>query len=197
MPKAQQCKVEDTECKETCKAEDIKCKETSMCRCGTGDTGCKGPAMCHMSDNMCNGVFGPVCAPEICNVPRIPHQQTLVAGQGILIDTEGGQKIEFNIFIEREMQVYRGELKLQDKEKGINICADVLKYYEGHEETHILAIFQEADTEQDITISIHKGEKQTLFFAYSTSLHPEILDLRGKLVLGKINIYADHNVHEH
>ncbi len=100
-------------------------------RCGTGDSGCCGPAMDHSSSNMCNGVFAPVCAPEICNVPRIPHHEKLVEGRGCILASESQQRITFNILVEREMQVYKGVFKARDSGDGIAICAEDLKFFEG------------------------------------------------------------------
>lgn len=34
--------------------------------------------------DMCNGVFAPVCNPEVCHVPRIPYAQDLVIGMGFV-----------------------------------------------------------------------------------------------------------------
>ena len=192
MSKKKRSKKEDKECKEMCHT----CEKE---RCGTGDTGCKGPAMCHMSSSMCNGVFAPVCAPEVCNVPRIPHHQVLVKGKGTLLDIKSQKKIRFTVFVEREMQVYKGKLELQGKENGIEVQADVLKLYEGDGKTHMLALFHAECTGQDIMVTVQKDEEQksTQMFAYSAPIEAEVIDLGGKVVSGGIKLYVDHNVHEH
>lgn len=217
MSKAQQCKKEAN-----------KCKCSNMCRCGTGDTGCTEPPMNHMSSSMCNGVFKPVCAPEVCNVPRIPHQETLVEGKGILLDTDSRQGIDFNIFVEREMQVYRGSLELKGlKCDGIGVKAGRLKFFESDGMTHMQAIFYEESTGRNIMVTVYKGEEEeeekeeeaeekeekekgkgkkgcqgheqeiTQLFIYSAPIGAEPINLGGKVVGGKIELYADHNVHEH
>ncbi|WP_410495214.1 hypothetical protein QTL86_14145 [Cellulosilyticum sp. ST5] len=220
MSKKKRCKKEDTDCKEMCHTCEME-------RCGTGDTGCKGPAMCHMSSSMCNGVFAPVCAPEVCNVPRIPHHEVLVDGQGILLDTQSQKEICFTIFVEREMQVYKGELELQDIGKEIKVRADVLKFFESNGKTHMLAIFHEEASTRDIVITVyqeeqseqekekekekeqghqveqgnqrHPGheERSTQIFIYSTSVQAGATNLGGALIAGDIKLYIDHNVHEH
>lgn len=183
-------------------------------RCGTGETGCNGPAMDHSSSNMCNGVFAPVCAPEICNVPRIPHHEVLVDGKGILLDTESQNKIHFTIFVEREMQVYKGGLEVQDAGDGSKIKAEMLKFFESDGKTHMLAIFHEETINRDIVVTVYQGEeehqveeghqrhpgheqKPTQIFIYSTSIEEALINLRGELIAGEIKMYVDHNVHEH
>lgn len=197
MSKAQQCKTEDS-----------KCKCSSTCSCGTGDTGCTEPPMDHMSSSMCNGVFAPVCAPEVCNVPRIPHHEILVEGQGILLDTHCQQRICFNIFVEREMQVYRGGLELQDlKCGGISVKAYRLKFFESDGMSQMQAIFYEGSTGRNIMVTVYKEEKEeekekkkkepTRIFIYSAPIGAEPINLGGKVIVGKIELHADHNVHGH
>lgn len=213
MPTKKRCETRDTGCEEMChmctmkecEKGDTDCEEMchmcTMKRCGTGDTGCKEPAMCHMSSSMCNGVFAPVCAPEVCNVPRIPHHQVLVKGHGILLDTKTQKEICFTIFVERIMQVYKGELELKSEESGIEVQADVLKFFESDGKTHMLAIFHDECKDQDITVTVtihqEEEEKSTQMFAYSAPMEIEVIDLGGKVVSGSINLYVDHNVHEH
>jgi len=129
-------------------------------RCGTGDSGCCGPAMDHSSCSMCHGVFAPVCEPEICNVPRIPHHQKLVEGTGCILASESQQRIIFNILVEREMQVYKGVFKAQDSENDITICADVLKFFEGDGKTYMLAIFHEKMTNRDVIVTIYQEDQE-------------------------------------
>lgn len=183
-------------------------------RCGTGDSGCSGPAMNHSSSNMCNGVFAPVCAPEICNVPRIPHHEVLVDGKGTLLDNESQNKIHFTIFVEREMQVYKGRVEVTDAGDEIIIKAQMLKFFEGNGKTHMLAIFHEETTNRDIVVTVYQGEeehqgeeghqrhqeheqKPTQIFIYSTSMEEALINLTGELIAGDIKMYIDHNVHEH
>ena len=187
---------------------------TSTQRCGTGDSGCSGPAMDHSSSDMCNGVFKPVCAPEICNVPRIPHHEKLVEGKGSILDNVSGQRITFNILVEREMQVYKGVFKAQDAGDGMTIKARILKFFEGDGKTYMLAIFYEEMTDRDIIVTVYKGDEgeqghqehqehpehaqeATQVFIYSTSREATLINLGGELVAGDIKLYVDHNVHEH
>lgn len=125
-------------------------------RCGTGDSGCCGPSMDHSSSNMCSGVFAPVCAPEVCNVPRIPHHQKLVEGVGCILDTESQQKTHFSILVEREMQVYKGVFKAQGTGECVLINAQVLKFFEGNGKTHMFAVFHEEATSRDIVVTVYK-----------------------------------------
>ena len=182
-------------------------------RCGTGETGCNGPAMDHSSSNMCNGVFAPVCAPEICNVPRIPHHEILVEGKGIFLDTESQNKIYFTIFVEREMQVYRGEVEIKDREDKVMMKAEILKFFESDGKAHMLAIFHEEATNRDIVVTIYGGEekqqgehghqrhaghgkKPDQMLIYSTSMEEAPINLWGDVIAGTIKMYTDHNVHE-
>lgn len=186
-------------------------------RCGTGDSGCSGPAMDHSSSNMCNGVFAPVCAPEICNVPRIPHHQKLVEGEGCIVDNESQQRIIFTILVEREMQVYKGIFKARDTKDSMTINARGLKFFEGDGKTYMLAIFYEEMTDRDIIVTVYKvdeghqehqeyqehpehprhDQEATQVFIYNTSREAKLINLGGELVAGDIKLYVDHNVHEH
>ena len=180
-------------------AEDMECRPVChICQCGTGDMGCKEPPMSHMSDNMCHGVFAPVCAPEVCNVPRIPHQEVLVEGQGAFSDIKTQKEIYFTIFVERIMEVYKGELELKDEEEGIEIKADVLKFFETDGKTHMLAIFHDECIGIDITVTVHQEEENsTQMFVYSAPMEAEVIELGGEVVCGSIKLYVDHNVHGH
>lgn len=168
-------------------------------RCGTGDTGCTEPAICHMSDNMCNGVFAPVCAPEICNVPRMPHHEKLVKGEGHIQDNENHQKIYFKTLVEREMQVYKGVFQLEDLEAGIEINADSLKFFESDGKTYMLALFHEKSTGKDMLVKVYQEEEQEAaqFIIYMIASEGEPISIVGALVEGSIKFYMDHNGHEH
>ena len=174
-----------------------------MQRCGTGNTGCtcQNPAINYMLNghNMCNGVFKPVCAPEICNVPRIPHHEILAEGQGILLDTISWQEIRFNLMIERTMQLYSGSLILQSPWGYLTIKSPELKFFESDGDTHLLAIFYDEPTGRDITVTIHQNDTphSTQIFIHSASIVNELINLNGIVVSGDIELYADHNVHEH
>lgn len=168
-------------------------------RCGTGDTGCTGPAICHMSDNMCNGVFAPVCAPEICNVPRIPHHEKLVEGEGRIQDNYSQQNIYFKMLVEREMQVYKGVFKLEGVEAGIEMKAEVLKFFESDGKTYMLALLHEKSTGKDMMVKVYQNEGQAAaqFFIYMIASEGEPTSIVGALVEGSIKFYVDHNGHEH
>ena len=169
-------------------------------RCGTGDTGCNG---CHdymypMFDNMCNGVFSPVCAPEICNVPRAPHHEILAEGQGILLNSITNQPIRFNIFIERTMQIYKGIFELYDSLGNLNIQANELKFFESNGNSYLFALFYEEST-NNITVTIHQNHMlhSTQIFINSASLMTDLINLTETVISGNIKLYADHNVHAH
>ena len=155
-------------------------------RCGTGDTGC-------------NGVFAPVCAPEICNVPRIPHHETLVTGEGVLLDMTSGQNISFSLLIERTMQVYQGHLYMQGSTFYIHIDKSTLKLFESDGHLHMSALFYEESTQRNIFVTLHQDHHShtSHLFIDSTSTMAELIHIEGHLISGSTNIYTDHNVHEH
>lgn len=181
-----------------------KCQRCQVCQCGTKqscgtlDMGCPQPAVSYIDDSMCNGVFAPVCAPEVCNVPRIPHHEILVEGQGIILDEVSGEEIAFTMLIEREMQVYRGKLIMAGT-SGSNINVEMLKYFEGDGEHFVLALFHDMNPNRNIMLTIQQKHMEipAQIYVYSSPLEVESLNLGGKVILGEIKIYADHNVHEH
>ena len=166
--------------------------------CGTLDMGCPQSAVSYIDNSMCNGVFEPVCAPEVCNVPRIPHHEILVEGQGIILDEVSGEEIAFTMLIEREMQVYRGKLIMAGT-SGSNINVAMLKYFEGDGEHFVLALFHDMNPERNIMLTIQQKHMETpaQIYVYSSPLEAESLNLGGKVISGEIKIYADHNVYEH
>lgn len=170
-------------------------------RCGTGLSGCTGDhTVSYPSfDNMCNGVFAPVCAPEICNVPRIPHHEILVTGEGIILDTTSGENISFNLLIERFMQVYKGKLSLQSPSLNIIIPSQILKFFETDGHLHMSALFYEESTHRNIFVTLHQSHMSlpTQLFIDSTSDVNNLIHIQASLVSGTTHLYADHNVHEH
>lgn len=170
-------------------------------RCGTGDTGCstQPPAIQYMPTNMCNGVFAPVCAPEICNVPRIPHHEILAEGQGILLDDTTKMDIQFNIFVERVMQVYKGKFEFQDPPNSINLNMSELKFFESDGYTHLVALFHNPTTHQNTTVTLYQDSmlKSTHLFIHSTSIMTQPINLSGLVTSGTLHLYPDHNVHDH
>lgn len=172
-----------------------------LSRCGTGFSGCTGnnPPSYPSFDNMCNGVFAPVCAPEICNVPRIPHYQILVTGEGIVLDTDSGQNISFNLLIERFMQVYKGQLFLQAPSFNIIIPSQNLKFFETDGHLHMSVLFYEESTQRNILVTLHQSHMSmpTQLFIYSVSNMDSLIHIQGNLVSGTTNLYADSNVHAH
>ena len=183
-----------------------RCQGCSGCtggsgqNCGTLDTGCPQSAVSYIDDSMCNGVFAPVCAPEVCNVPRIPHHEILVEGQGIILDAESGEQMAFIILVEREMQVYRGKLIIAGNKGNMGIInASMLKYFEGDGENHVLALFHEMNPDRNIMLTIQQKhmEMPAQIYVYSSPLEANPLKLGGEVVSGEVKIYEDHNVHEH
>lgn len=174
---------------------------TDALRCKAGSTGCNGHGAPTYPtfDSMCNGVFAPVCSPEICNVPRIPLHETLVIGEGILLDTINGQNINFSLLIERTMQVYKGQLYLQSPLFTINLPSHALKFFETDGHLYMSALFYDDMMKRNIFVTIHQDHhlQATQFFIDSTSTITELIHIQGSLVSGTVNIYTDHNVHDH
>ena len=68
--------------------------------------------------SMCNGVFEPICSPEVCNVPKIPYYQDLVIGEGKIMQCNCFGKpmeITFRLHIYRELMDVFGKLELMDQ----------------------------------------------------------------------------------
>lgn len=148
---------------------------------------------------MCHGVFAPVCAPEICNVPRIPHQEILVTGRGILLDTISHENIHFNLLIERIMQVYKGQLYLQSPSFTINLATSVLKFFETDGHLHMSALFYDENSQRNISVTLHQNHlpQQPQLYIDSTSNPAELIHIQGTLISGSTNLYTDHHVHGH
>ena len=85
-----------------------------------------------MDSNMCNGVFAPVCSPEVCDVPRIPYYQDLVTGSGFVKNSNENDSdfyVEFNIHIYRELFDVFGKLKVIDEQGKTIIYSEQLEAY--------------------------------------------------------------------
>lgn len=170
-------------------------------RCGTGNSGCNihTEAIQYMPTNMCNGVFAPVCAPEVCNVPRIPHQETLAEGQGIFLDDTTRVPITLNLFVERIMQTYRGKLEFQNPTTSTHLIMDDLKFFESDGSTHLIALFHNSTTNSDTMLTLYQDPTHhtTKLFLYSISMTQQVTSYSGMLTSGMIHLYPDHNVHDH
>ena len=91
-----------------------KCYYSGNCNCGNPN--CKGECRCNCkceeedhSDNMCEGVFAPICEPEVCDIPRIPRKQNLVVGNGTICKDQ--------IKVEDENFIYESNTKMNMDEK--------------------------------------------------------------------------------
>lgn len=167
--------------------------------CGTLDMGCPQPAVSYIDDSMCSGVFALVCSPEVCNVPRAPHHEVLVEGQGTILDEESGREMTFTILIERTMQVYSGKFMLNDS-NGSHLEVSELNYFSQHEDHFALALFYDMSEHRHIMVTISKNHQVAMsekLYVYSSPAERLPMNLGGKLTSGEIEIYMDHNVHEH
>ena len=173
----------------------------NLARCGTGNTGCNGqgePTYPRFG-SMCNGVFAPVCAPEICNVPRIPHHETLVTGHGILLDTISQQNINFNLLIERTMQVYKGYLYLNGPSLFIDLSNSILKLFESDGQHSMTAVFYDESTNRNMIVTLHQDHMThtSQLLIYSSSNLTDLIHIQGNVIFGDTYIAMDHNVHAH
>lgn len=177
--------------------------------CGTMDFGCHngGAAIEERSSNMCNGVFAPVCAPEVCNVPRMQHTQDLVIAHGTFInesvDLKLQEAISFKLHIYREMQVYKGELEIEDTQQKTLFNSTILTHYEVNKENEILAVFQieEHGASHTRALSVYAVPQHHLepakFYAYSAPLREHIIALGGIMFIGEIKVFKDQTTHGH
>nr|WP_302598832.1 hypothetical protein [uncultured Cellulosilyticum sp.] len=183
-----------------------RAKERQVCslqmnqQCGTLDTGCPQPAISYIDNSMCNGVFSPVCAPEVCNVPRMSHHETLIEGGGTILDRRSGTRMNFTVLIEREMQVYKGKIQLTSEINGITMVnVEALKYFEGDGEHYGVALFKEDGSTQSIlfTLQHQHVDKGAQIYVYATDLQGAPINIEGEVIAGELKFYKDHNVHEH
>lgn len=70
-----------------CNCDNPNCQGACRCNCkgywdDTSSSSCSNSSS--TSNNMCNSVFGPICEPEVCDIPRFPHSQDLVVGNGTI-----------------------------------------------------------------------------------------------------------------
>lgn len=113
---------------------------------------------CHNS--MCNGVFSPICEPEVCDIPRMPHFQDLVVGNGTIVTSEKDiedieHAYQFTIKIYREFMDYFGYFTLLDSAGDTIIESNQLECYHTKTTDKMVAIFHvllEDDTSREVTV---------------------------------------------
>ena len=189
--------------------EDLKnieshCKGECRCNCKAKMDSCN-----NGHGSMCNGVFAPVCEPEVCDIPRFPHSQDLVVGNGTIDEAKCSNDKEsclkgmrFTIHIYREFTENFGEFALFDCYGALIFKSKKLECYHSPNEDSMVAIFHVAfddDTSREITVF---GKKETCespaaLYVYSAPLYHEEIRLGSELLQGKLNIYKDSMQHEH
>ncbi len=66
---------------ENCICDNPNCQGKCRYNCKAHAEDCSNSST---SNSMCNSVFGPICEPEVCDVPRFPHSADLVVGNGTI-----------------------------------------------------------------------------------------------------------------
>ncbi len=159
-----------------------------------------------MKTDFCDGVFAPVCSPEVCDVPRIPYKQTLVIGHGIVKDSmendsEGYDK--FYIHIYREFFDVFGKLTVEDSQGNQILNSTKLECFHGPTEEKMVAIFHFDDpmTESSKELAVYAStptcKQRAKFFIYSAPLYDEGICLGGVVKDGSIRIEKSLVEQEH
>jgi len=169
--------------------------------------------------SMCNGVFAPICEPEVCDIPRFPHSQDLVVGNGTIRKGTIGDEIivedhclnkkmcciqetRFTIHIYREFTSHFGEFALYDFYGALLLKSKKLECYHAPDEDSMVAIFHVAfddDTSREVTVYANKEtcESPAALYVYSAPLFHEEIRVGSKLLQGELNLYPDKMSHEH
>lgn len=71
-------------CRCNCKGHTHDTSSSSSSSSSTSSTSSKSSSSSSTSNSMCGSVFGPICEPEVCDIPRFPHTQDLVVGNGTI-----------------------------------------------------------------------------------------------------------------
>lgn len=155
--------------------------------------------------DMCNGVFAPVCNPQVCDVPRIPYQQDLVNGMGYvrdLMDCCAESFVYFHIHIYRKLEDVFGELKVTDECGRILMHSTKLESYHSPNENSMIADFhisnEKSGKSRELAVfaSIASQCEEAKFYMYSAPLFEREIRLGGEVMNGTIEIeksLVDHN----
>lgn len=159
-----------------------------------------------MDSDMCNGVFAPVCSPEVCDVPRIPYYQDLVIGSGCVKQTnekDSCTNVKFQIRIYRELLDVFGKLKVVDDQGETIIYSERLEAYHAPSEKNMVAIFHFDDPETEsarelaVFASTPSCKREAMFYIYSAPLIGKEICIGGTVEDGTITIEESLVEQEH
>lgn len=148
-------------------------------------------------ESMCNGVFKPVCSPEVCDVPKIPYSQDLVKGKGFIEDRnccKDTRELIFKLHIYRELMDVFGELEIMEPNGNCVIYSDRLEAYHAPTEENIIAVFHYVDKnskksrELAVFAKTDTESSPAKFYIYSAPLNQQEIYLGGIVKNGFIKI---------
>lgn len=194
---------------EKCNCKSPNCQGDCRCNCNKHHGSGSDREENHdgSSESMCHGVFAPICEPEVCDIPRMPHYQDLVVGDGIVgLRTEGIQPCketyQFNIHVYRRFLSYFGEFTLWDSKGMVMVESEQLECYHTKSKDKMVAIFHvvyEDETSREITVYAKPStcKEAASLYVYSAPLFHEEILIGSDLIQGKIEIFLDEAGHEH
>ena len=163
-----------------------------------------------MKTDFCDGVFAPVCSPEVCYVPRIPYKQNLVVGHGFvesstesLMESSSDGYVKFHIYIYRELFDVFGKLTVEDCQGNRIIHSTKLECYHAATEEKMVAIFHFDDpmTMSSKELSVYASpatcKQRAKFFVYSAPLFDRGICFGGPVKNGTIKIEKSLVEHMH
>lgn len=159
-----------------------------------------------MNNDNCNGVFAPVCSPQVCDVPRIPYEQTLMEGMGYIdnrMSSFGCAKVQFKIRVYRRLYDVFGKLCVLDEYGRILIYSEQMEAYHSPKEDAMVAIFHYEDSrshharEISVYASVGTANQPAKFYMYSAPLSDDEVQFGGIVRSGMIKIEKSLVDHEH
>lgn len=159
-----------------------------------------------MDNQMCNGVFAPVCSPEVCDVPKIPYYQDLMIGYGFVnrsCDDDSSGEVRFQIKIYRKLLDVFGRLRVEDQYGNVLLVSEQLEAYHAATEEKMVAIFHyddpntESSRELTVYASTPTKKKEAKFYIYSAPLMDETICIGGTVKDGDIIIKQSEVELEH
>ena len=159
-----------------------------------------------MNNDSCNGVFAPVCSPEVCDVPRIPYEQTLTEGRGYIYNRMSNcrcDKVEFEIKVYRRLYDVFGELRVVDAMGRTIIHSEKMEAYHSPTESAMVAIFHYEDSvthgarELSVFASVETEHQPAKMYMYSAPLFDPEVQLGGNVECGMIKIEKSLVEHQH
>ncbi|WP_455715378.1 hypothetical protein [Anaerosporobacter sp.] len=73
---------------------------------------------------MCSSVFGPICEPEVCDIPRFPHTQDLVIGNGTICGDQECSCEEEETYLYKKIDYQYSDRCLDDPDLCEHGCYD-------------------------------------------------------------------------